>query len=68
MDELLCYDSKDGHQSIDINNDIVAGSQSNSSPYAATAFLRHHIVLILTLTWTICLLTLNMNQMMMKLK
>lgn len=29
MDELLRYDSEDGHQSIDINIDVVAGSCSS---------------------------------------
>ena len=29
MDEFLCYDSKDEHQSIDINSDVVAESQSS---------------------------------------
>ena len=36
MDELLSYDSEDGHQSIYINIDVVAGSQSSCSSVPGT--------------------------------
>ena len=74
MDELLRYDSEDGHQSIDINIDVVAGSQSSCSSVPGTPHSLTSDSVPETSngfdfdTDVDCPLILNINQMMMKPK